>query len=70
MPDLRMRVVRRSTEDLTDSQIEQLMTFGRREADLLDKLEAATRAGDRNLVFEIAQVFCQLEEENRGSWQV
>jgi hypothetical protein len=53
MPHIRLQ--RRPAEELTPSQIEILMEFGRREADLIDELEVAARAGDRERVWVLAQ---------------
>jgi hypothetical protein len=63
MPRPNLRVERRPAEELTDAQIEQLMTFGSKEAELIDDLEAATRAGDKDLVWQIAQALCHAEDE-------
>jgi hypothetical protein len=48
---------------MTESQIETLMNFGRQEALLLDELEAATRAGDRDEAWRLLQEFCRIEDE-------
>jgi hypothetical protein len=61
----RLRVVRCPVDELSDQQIEQLMSFGRREAELLDRMEAATRAGDRDAVWQIAQALCVCQDEVR-----
>src|SRR4051794_23410977 len=53
MPTPNISVVRRAAEELSDEQIERLMDFGRREADLIEQMEAAARDGDRDLVWQI-----------------
>jgi hypothetical protein len=40
--------------ELTLDQIERLIGYGKTEADLLDQLEEATRAGDRDLAWQIS----------------
>jgi hypothetical protein len=45
---------------MTDHQIEQVMDFGRREAELIDRLEAATRAGNRELAWDLSQELCRI----------
>ena len=62
-----IRAERRSAEELTDSQIERLMQFGRLEADLNDHMEEAARAGDRNLVWQIAQALVEIEDQRKAS---
>lgn len=64
-PVTRIRVMPRAADELTDSQIETLMNFGKREAELIDELEAATRNGDRDLAWQIAQALCRIEDEAR-----
>jgi hypothetical protein len=59
----RIRAERVPADELTDAQIERLMEFGKREAGLLDEMEAAARVGDRDLVWRIAQALCQMDEE-------
>jgi hypothetical protein len=59
----RIRVARRDPAELSDSQIEQLMGFGKRESDLIAELEAATRAGDRELAWQLAEALVRLEDE-------
>jgi hypothetical protein len=63
---------RRSTPDiavefqpLTESQIELLTRLGKREAELIDQLEAAVRSGDRDLCWQIAQALCGVEDQAR-----
>jgi hypothetical protein len=67
MPQPELRVVRRAVEELSEAQIEQLMNFGKREADLIDEIVAAARAGDRNLVWQIAQALVEIEDQAGGS---
>jgi hypothetical protein len=63
MPPPRLHVVRRAAEELSDSQIERLMDFGRREADLITEMAEAARAGDRNLVWQLAQALVDIEDQ-------
>lgn len=65
MPNARIRVVRRAVEELSDVQIEQLMNFGKREADLIDEMEAAARVGDKNLLWQLAEALVRCEDEAR-----
>ncbi len=39
------------------------MDFGKREADLIEQMEAATRDGDRDLCWQIAQELCRIRDE-------
>lgn len=59
----KLRVARRAAEELSDAQVEQLMNFGKREAHLIDEMTAAARAGDRNLVWQLARALCDLEDQ-------
>jgi hypothetical protein len=59
----RIRVERIPAAELSDYQMEQLMAFGKREADLIDEMEVATRNGDRNLVWQLAEAFVRLQDE-------
>ena len=59
----RIRVERIPAEELSDHQIEQLMSFGKREADLIDRMEAAARAGDRDLVWELAEALVRCQDK-------
>jgi hypothetical protein len=43
----------RPVEDLTDAQIETLINFGRREAELLDQLEEVVASNDRERAWQI-----------------
>jgi hypothetical protein len=56
----------RDPAEMTESQIDALMNLGREEAALLDELEAATRAGDRDEVWRIAQALCGIEDKITG----
>jgi hypothetical protein len=60
-----IRALPRSINELTDSQIETLINFGREEAQLLDELEAAVKNEDRALVWQIAQAICGIEDRVR-----
>jgi hypothetical protein len=60
-----LRVVRRPVEELSDQQIEQLMAFGKREAELITEMEAAVRSGDRNLVWQLATSLVRCQDEAR-----
>jgi len=61
----RIRVERTPADELSDHQIEQLMAFGRREAELVDQMEAAARAGDRALVWQLAEELVRYQDEAR-----
>ena len=65
MPKPDIRVDRRPAEELSDAQVERLMAFGRHEAELIDQMEAAARDGDRELVWQIAQALCRIEDQLR-----
>jgi hypothetical protein len=58
-----IRVERRPPEDFSDHQIETLMNFGKREADLINEMDAAVQVGDRNLVWQLAVTLTQLHDE-------
>jgi hypothetical protein len=62
----RIRAQLRPPEEMTEAQIEVLMDLGRAEAELLDRLEAATRAGDKAEVWKIAQEYCGIEDKITG----
>jgi hypothetical protein len=62
MAQSRIRVERIPADELTDHQIERLVQFGQREADLIDEMEVAARLGDRNLVWQIAEALVQLQD--------
>jgi len=62
----RIRAEVRDPAEMAESQLDALMSLGRREAQLMDRLEAATRAGDRDAVWEIAQEYCRIEDEIQG----
>jgi hypothetical protein len=63
MSTSRIRVERRPADELSDHQFEVLMSLGRREADLIDEMEAAARAGDRDLVWHIAEALVGLQDQ-------
>ncbi len=64
MPEpTRIRVVRRDPAELSDRQIETLIGFGRREAELVDSLVEATRAGDHDAVWAISQAIARVEDQ-------
>jgi hypothetical protein len=63
----RLRVFRPEVQELSDDQFEQLISVGKREADLIEEMEQAVRAGDRNLVWQIAQALCRSEDQVRES---
>jgi hypothetical protein len=63
MQQPKLHVVRRAVEELSDAQIERLMNFGKREADLIDEIAAAARAGDRNRVWQLVQDLCGIEDQ-------
>ena len=58
-----VRVQRRPVDELSDAQIETLISFGRREAEVIDEMVAAVRVGDRNLVWQLAEALLRLEDE-------
>ena len=62
MPQAKLHVVRRAIGELSDNEIERLMDFGKREADLIDEMTAAARAGDQNLVWQLARSLCEIED--------
>jgi hypothetical protein len=62
----RIRAEVRDPAEMTESQLEVLMDLGRAEAELLDRLEAATRAGDRDAVWKIALEYCAIEDQITG----
>jgi hypothetical protein len=59
----RIRLARIPAEELSDHQIEALMAFGKREAALIDEMEAAARAGDRDLVWQLAEALVRCQDE-------
>lgn len=59
----RIRASVRPVEEMTESQVEALMTLGRREAELMDRLEVAARTGDKDEVWRIAQEYCRIEDD-------
>jgi hypothetical protein len=58
-----IRVERIPAGELSDDAIDRLVSFGRREAQLLDEMEAAARAGDRDLAWQLAQTLVRLQDE-------
>jgi len=62
----RIRAVRHDPAELTDTQIETLMAFGRREAELLAELQSAVETDDRELAWQIAQALIQVEDQVRA----
>jgi hypothetical protein len=58
-----IRAIRREAEELSDGAIERLVNFGRREAAVLDEMEAAARTGNRERTWELAQELCRLQDE-------
>jgi hypothetical protein len=61
----RIRVDRRPAAELSDDQIERLMDFGRREAQLIDEMTAAVAVGDRALTWQLAEALAKLQGEAR-----
>jgi hypothetical protein len=59
----RLRPVRREAGELSDTQIEKLLEFGRREAEIIDELVDATRADDRDHVWQLARTLVEIEDE-------
>jgi hypothetical protein len=59
----RIRVERTPAHELSDAQIEKLMGFGKREADLIDQIEEAARAGDRDLCWQLAEALVRLQDQ-------
>ena len=59
----RIRMVPRPIEEMSNSQIECLMAFGRQEAELLDELELAVHKGNRELVWQLAEALCSLRDQ-------
>jgi hypothetical protein len=59
----RIRVVRRDPAELTDSQLDTILRFRSKRSDLIDKIEAAARAGDREQAWELAQALSRMTDE-------
>jgi hypothetical protein len=59
----RIRAEVRDPAEMTESQVGMLLNLGREEAALLDRLEAATRAGNKDEVWKIAQEYCGIEDK-------
>jgi hypothetical protein len=65
MPDdSHIRAERVPAEKLSDAEIERLMALGKLEAALIDEMEAAARAGDKNLVWQIAESLVRVRSAN------
>jgi hypothetical protein len=60
-----LRPVRREASELTDTQIEKLMEFGRREAAIIDEMVDAARADDRDRAWQLAQKLVEIEDETK-----
>jgi hypothetical protein len=58
-----IRAERRPVAQLTDNQIQELIGLGKREAEVIDEMESATRRGDRDLAWQLAQTLVQLADE-------
>jgi hypothetical protein len=58
-----IRVDRRPPSEFSEGQIAALMAFGVEEATILDKLEAATRRGDRERAWELCRELCDVSDE-------
>jgi hypothetical protein len=58
-----IRAVRRDPAEFTDRQIEQLIAFGRREAELIRQLARAYRNGDKEAAWQLAGEAAELEVE-------
>jgi hypothetical protein len=61
----RIRAERIPANELTDSQIERIIGFGRQEADVVDQISQAARTGDRDKVWQLAQELVRLEDQAR-----
>jgi hypothetical protein len=59
----RLHAVRREPDELSVEQIDRLIAFGRREAELIDEMTAASRAGDEPRVLEIVGELVRIEDE-------
>ena len=59
----RIRAERRSVDELSDRQIEELMAFGKREAGLIDDMEAAVRRGDRDGLWALGETLVRMQDE-------
>jgi hypothetical protein len=57
-------VHRRPPEELTDRQINLLLAFGRQRAAIVQKLQDAARAGDREAVWQYAIALTHCEDES------
>lgn len=63
----RIRATVRAPDQMTESQIESLLALGRREAAIIDELEAAVRAGDKDLAWRLAVTLVELQDQARGA---
>jgi hypothetical protein len=64
MPDTpRIRMVRHEPEELSDAQIAKLISFGRREAGLIEEIEQAARSGDREKLWRLAEELVRLQDQ-------
>jgi hypothetical protein len=59
----RIHLERRAISDLSDSEIDRLVSLGKREAEMLDLLIKAARRGDRESVWTIAAAFAETQAE-------
>ena len=62
-PQPRIRAIPRPVEELSVQQIEQIVAFGKRTASLIDGMEAAARAGDRERVWELVTDLVRYRDE-------
>ena len=58
-----INVVPRPVAELSDQQIEQLVSFGKQEAELLDQLELAGATEDVSLAMQVARALCELRDQ-------
>jgi hypothetical protein len=59
----RIRAQVRPPAEMTESQVESLMTIGRHEAEIVDAIVTATRAGDQERAWALAQQLCAIEDQ-------
>jgi hypothetical protein len=59
----RIRAAARPPEEWTESQVETILAFGRREGEIIDQIVDATRCGDRNLCWQLAETLVRIEDE-------
>jgi len=60
-----VRVERRTVHDLTDTQIETLVSIGTHQGELVEQLQAAVREGDRETAWRISEELVKTEDEAR-----